>query len=397
LLLIVRILLSVATALSGYLLSLSRGGNSYLGCGSANCHDVLQSRWGYWLGIPVSLPALLLYLALLVVTFYLNEPTRLSWRKTAWTFANVGALTVVGAVLWFAFLQIAVLRKVCPVCMGTHLAGLVAACGILSVSPLRQPKKAGKESLSFPNPGAKTLLSALVGLTVLVVGQIAYQTTGSIVKVKSPGTSVDPANTKGRSVSLLNGQFRLSLQDEPLVGDPNAPHVLVNLFDYTCYACRVLHEQLAEAQKALSNQFVVVSLPAPLNRACNPAVTEAYPGHEEGCQYARVGLAVWRAKPSAFGPFTDWVFASEYPPPVAQAQLRAEELVGKQALASALQDSRIEEEIRRNVAIYATNYLAIGQHSLPQLFVGTNLTVGAFRKKEGLLKLLQDELHLKVD
>jgi protein-disulfide isomerase len=282
--------------------------------------------------------------------------------------------------------------------MGTHLAGLVAACGILSVSPLRQPKKAGKESLSFPNPGAKTIVrSALVGLTVLVVGQIAYQPTGSIVKVKSPGTSVDPANTQGRSVSLLNGQFRLSLQDEPLLGDPNAPHVLVNIFDYTCYACRVLHEQLAEAQKALSNQFVVVSLPAPLNRTCNPAVTEAYPGHEEGCEYARVGLAVWRAKPSAFGPFTDWVFSSEYPPPVAQAQLRAEELVGKQALASALQDSRIEEEIRRNVAIYATNYLAIGQHSLPQLFVGTNLTVGAFRKKEGLLKLLQDELHLKVD
>ena len=63
----VRLLCGVAFCVSAYLLYGSLTGDRLAGCGpESGCDAVLRSRWAYIFGLPVSLPALMLYLAVWV-------------------------------------------------------------------------------------------------------------------------------------------------------------------------------------------------------------------------------------------------------------------------------------------------------------------------------------------
>jgi len=56
----VRALLAVAILGAGYLAWLAIHNGSAAGCGpESGCNKVLQSRWAYWLDLPVSVPAVL--------------------------------------------------------------------------------------------------------------------------------------------------------------------------------------------------------------------------------------------------------------------------------------------------------------------------------------------------
>jgi len=70
----------------------------------------------------------------------------------------------------------------------------------------------------------------------------------------------------------------------------------------------------------------------------------------------------------------------------------AERLVGHDRLRRALADPSIEEQIRRDVQIYQVTFQKLGEHSLPQLIVGTNFTTGAFSRNDILLELIGNQL-----
>ena len=56
----IRLLFLAAALISAYLLSVSLSGGTAVGCApGSSCDAVLKSRWGYFLGIPVSLFAVL--------------------------------------------------------------------------------------------------------------------------------------------------------------------------------------------------------------------------------------------------------------------------------------------------------------------------------------------------
>jgi hypothetical protein len=87
------------------------------------------------------------------------------------------------------------------------------------------------------------------------------------------------------------------------------------------------------------------------------------------------------------------MFASEKPPPAAQAYDYAKQLVGEGALTRASQDPWIEQQLKLDVLIYELAY-RFGQGSMPQLIVGSNVAVGTFPQSE-LLQLLEKNLGLK--
>jgi hypothetical protein len=165
------------------------------------------------------------------------------------------------------------------------------------------------------------------------------------------------------------------------------------LFDYTCHHCQIMHKVLREAQALFSNDLVIASLPMPLAPGCNPLVKASHPDHVQACDYARLGLAVWRANRAKHAEFDDWLFASSRPPAVTQAVWRAEQLVGAEALARAQQDPWIEAQLRFNVAVYEVAYRA-GRGDMPQMIVGTNVVLGTFPKYE-LLSLLDRHWGLR--
>jgi protein-disulfide isomerase len=197
-----------------------------------------------------------------------------------------------------------------------------------------------------------------------------------------------------RPFSFYSGRFEIDLYEVPVIGPPQARHVAVSLFDYTCHHCKMMHERLLEAHRAFSNDLVIASLPMPLDPACNYTMRRTTPAHSNACDYARLGLAVWAADRTKHREFDDWLFAPESPPPLSEARNRAAALVGGEPLMRALGGEWVRQQLKLNVDIYATAYAA-GQGSMPQLIVTTNIAVGTFSREE-LFGILEKNFGLKA-
>lgn len=393
-----RLLLVIASVLSGYLAWGALSGETLAGCGpSSGCDKVLSSRWAYWLGIPVSVPALATYLGLLTGSFAIYGG-RASMRRTAWLSIIMLSVMVTGVVFWFSGLQVFVLNSFCKFCFATHGAAFVAAALLLKNAPaVRVPSK-DPSGIPF-----RTVLNAslagVVGLTVLAAGQMMVEKAGYRVKEIASGAPEQSKEPQPRVLSLHNGTIRLDLNEIPVIGSPSAPHVIVSLFDYTCHHCRDMHGLLMQAKARFTNQLAIASLPMPLDGNCNHLVKRTPPAHANACEYARLGLAVWRTDREAFEKFDSWVFDSWKPSsptavPLDQVRQHAIELVGEEKLNLALADEWVNRQIQTNVAIYQANIREVGSGSMPQLILGQSVSVGALNRVDQLYKMIGERFGL---
>src|SRR5436309_12183590 len=139
-LLLVRLLMAGAIGVSGYLAWTSLSGGAVAGCGpDSGCDKVLHSRWAYWLGIPVSVPALLVYVAVLGLSFRLGGKNPAAQQRKVWPLLVGAALMVMGGAIWFTGLQLFVIHSFCKFCMTGHALG-VAAAAIILVKALIRPE-----------------------------------------------------------------------------------------------------------------------------------------------------------------------------------------------------------------------------------------------------------------
>ncbi len=448
---LVQLLLLVALGCSAYLAYLSLTGGQAVGCGpDSGCDKVLSSRWARWLGVPVSFFAVLTDGVFLVATSRLGRGVAVSAQRTAWALVYPCALLVAGAAVWFIVLQLAVLKSICPYCMTAHGCGLVASLLAIFSAPRRpgqlKPWELDTTIFLAPSMFRRGLLLAGLGLTALVAGQVLHEPQTFVVQrlpqtssATNPPTgsnippapavtrigSNDPAAavqtnaglataspvettrpTNGQSASMptatppgprrlfpvYQGRFQLNLADLPLIGAATNEQVMVALHDYTCHHCRTMHPVVMEAQNTFSNQLVVVTLPMPFEPSCNPLMQRPNPNHTNACLYAQLGLAVFRADRSKHHAYEDYLFTGEKPPPIDAARRVAVELVGEDALVTALNDPWVDQHIKLGVALYAVAYQA-RQGSMPQFIVGERLAVGTIPRDQ-FMDLLIQGLHL---
>ena len=388
---IAGVLLLVAAIVAAYLGWASLSGGLAIGCGpESGCDKVLQSRFAYWLGIPVSLLAIPVYIATGVCAFRLRKSPDC---RMGWTIATAGSLLVIGAAIWFAGLQVLAVRAFCRFCMAAHLSGAAGAALLLWT------RTRAKDNVRISWATASAVV--IVALGTLVAGQYLHQPKTFAVSNIAGAQGGTPKPTAGvpqatpqRILSIYGGQFQLNAAELPVVGSPAAPHLIVSLFDYTCHHCRTMHAVLLQVQRNFSNALGIISLPMPLDPACNAIVKQTHPDHVNACAYARLSLAVWRARPSAHATFDHWLFAPERPPAVEEAHRYASELVGVVALQTAMSDPWVNEQIQRDIAVYDAAYRA-GQGSMPQLIIGNKVAVGTM-PLENIYQLLDDELNLKT-
>src|SRR5262245_41213160 len=98
----IRVLAGIAIVICSYLLVTSIRGGHVAGCGPATgCEDVLRSPWAYWMGLPISLPALLLYASLFAGTFWATSRTPAARREETRTFLSWAACLILVAAAWF--------------------------------------------------------------------------------------------------------------------------------------------------------------------------------------------------------------------------------------------------------------------------------------------------------
>lgn len=440
---LVRLLLGFALAVSGYLLFVSLTSGAAAGCGpDSACDRVLKSRWAYWLGIPVSLPALLIYAGFLGSTFALTRKSPVT-KRLAWRLMFTAALLILGAAVWFIALMLISVKGVCPFCLAAHAAGLFAAIVVLCNAPIRPIPELSwqieKQVYVPPDMARRLAMFAGVALLGLAGGQLLHKKQLNIVKTLPAMTNAAPApanlqtggiyrllssttipapktnpvavlpplaNTvppppttnptvqKGplRVITTHSGHFQYNLSELPLLGPLDAANVIVSLFDYTCHHCHIMHGHLQEALRQFSNSLAVVSLPMPLDAECNPLVTRTPRVATNACNYARLGLAVWRADRTRFPQFEEFMWARPTPPPIMEATTHAANLVGADNLARALADKWVSDRLQMDVSIYHTNVLMLGNGSMPQLIIGQKVSAGSLTDAEALVKLLRENL-----
>jgi uncharacterized membrane protein len=423
---VVRLLILGAAGVSGYLLSVSLSGGNAVGCGPGSaCDEVLQSRWAYVLDIPVSALALAIDLALLFTTFACGPQSTPRQRRGAWEIIVPCSVLVLGAALWFVALQAFVLHRFCPWCMTAHACGALAATLLLARVPVTHGAERRDKLPAVPRSTVlKFAIGALVAVALLGIAQTfvprksysvstvptvgasaavdsvfigvrrtnappavaasAVRTNASPAIAPSPKTNTVSAGVpSGKIFDVLGGRFHLDVARVPLWGSPDAPLKLLSLFDYTCHHCQEMHERVVEVQRSFGNKLAVVSLPMPLDARCNPLMRGTPPPHMNACDYARIGLAVWRAKPDALAPFDDWLFGASTwqpparrPPPLAEVRDKAMALVGMMPFEAASRDAWIEQQLRTDIDIYSVSAREFRNSAMPQFMIGTNIVSG---------------------
>ena len=176
---------AIALASSGYLTYVAMTSSKIAGCGGGglfSCGHVISSRWSLWLGIPVSLLAVGLYLTL-VISLIVGASKSLSSsvRHIGWAVTSILAIAAGLSAIWFISLQVFALKHLCSYCLVAHGCGLVAASAVVWLRPIGL---AGMKTIS---------IASLAGVAVLIGGQLLTQApkTYRIEKFEAPTSDSD--------------------------------------------------------------------------------------------------------------------------------------------------------------------------------------------------------------
>jgi uncharacterized membrane protein len=375
----VRLLAALAAGIAAYLLSVSLS-EAGLPAGS---------RWASVFGISVTIPALVAYLGLLAASVPAGS-SQPSTRAVGWFVMALLAGIIGVAAVWFVALQAFVLKTWCPWCLAEHGVGLLLAVLIFATFP--------RDVSLVPGVSRRLSLVACVMLGLFGVGLLAAgQALGPAPKstlIRLPSDrNADSGPGPGRQISVLNGSLPLVVADEPVLGDPQAKHLVVILFDYCCPHCRETHGHLLDGMTKYPNQYALVLLPMPLDKSCNVHVEETEPRFQDACELARLALAVWKADRMKFAEFDRRLFEPEQPRPLAEARAKAVSLIGQENLAAALRDPEIEKTLQRNIAAYDRSTAG----RIPVILSPEFATiVGRPADAEELFGILETELKLQV-
>ena len=394
-----RALLAAAVLLASYLAYFSLSGAALPGCRPEDgCGDALSSSWATWLGVPVSVPAVALYLTLLAATFALERKRPQVTRRRLWIASLALGSMILVAAIWFVGLQMFALEQWCKWCTTTHLFASGAAGIMIHQARIATQSQARSAGIAPHRPRQRILSTkevkwfaagaAALGWVVLAVGQLTSAApAGAATAEIAPSASAQP-ESKG-TIVLHKGRFKLNPAELPLIGPANAKAILVGLFDTTCHHCRETRRVVKKAIERASGRLAIISLPMPLDKECNHLVTRTTKEHTHACEYGALALGVFRAKPAAFPEFENWLFEPVEPPSIEQARNKAMELVGVQALSLAMRDPWIGERLVLNIELYEANAHASGGDTrLPQIVIGDTLTQGTISSPDDLFQLL---------
>lgn len=402
---LIRACLLAALGIALFLGVTSLKGDGVPGCGpESECDRVLSSRWASLGGLPVSLLAAPIYLALLV----------LSWQaKPNWKAICALGVLLIAEAAWFVGLQFFVLRAFCKFCMAAHIAGVIAAvtwlrqtpipggialrwgtvgvalAAVAAVAQVVTPQRSAK---LMPTPAAVAPASAVVEAApkkdapALSAGAVA-NTPAVAAAAPAPAAIPEPVE----EFAIVGGQFKLKLNEMPVLGVRGAPKKVVKLFDYTCHHCRDLHHHFEAVLKKYPNSMTVISLPVPLEPGCNPLMRRANPQHQNACEYARLGLAVFYNAPEKLHDYDAYIFGPSRPPAIDEARAYAGKLIGKD-IAAALADARINTQLNLDIQIYAANSRVGGKSSMPQLIFADGTSIGHVPTADALESILRQAM-----
>ena len=302
--------ISIVLALLGFLITAyltmqSLTSDTVAGCGGdSSCVEVLTSRWASLGPIPVSLLGLLTYLAVLLglgarmgSRGYSPLGDRLLW---------IAPPLLIIASLWFTVLQIVSVGAICPFCMASHGIGFVLACLLIF----------GVMRTTIVDPKPILVLSFVAG-GLLILGQTMFPPAPPTLDApqRAPNPFADQDGDTwiddARYISLFGGELQFVLQDVPYIGEPDAEHVVVVLFDYACPHCQTLHKMLDEAIEKDPTRFVLVPIPLSIHEDHSPYIASDNERFAASHQLALISMAVGAIDREKYKAYDRWLFNSD--------------------------------------------------------------------------------------
>lgn len=428
----------VALGAAGYLTWKSWSDGVVAGCmadGAFDCDDVLASRWSKWFGVPVAALGGLAYLGIVATVW----PAAGRPRGAAMSILLALASTVVATALWFVGLQLFQLQSFCLYCMIVHGCGLTVAGLVLAMyltaDPLAKPAArravVGMSESHIPSFVASrptdepsvspvvAMVCAAIGVVVLIGGQVlgpdSSTTALSEIELKSVANRpVNTASDEEQTPDFMENKSTTQALDDaepaeperllsfvglaqpvdtyavPMVGDPEAEHVVVELLDYTCTHCRKLHPRLLRARERYGDQLGIVLYHAPLSSGCNDHMPPGRKGRPSACEYAHLAISVWMLAPEHFSEFHNWLMEGRLPPPLGKAKQRAMELAGDKVLL----DQRLKSDITERLRLHCANWHELDS-GLPILLFGDSAVQGGGKTDDELFATLEQRLGIE--
>lgn len=337
-----------ALLISGYLSFVSLVlGVAPAGCGAGSgCGQVLASHYATIMGLPVSIPALGVYVPAIVLLLLVKRR-----KQNAQTPAMLRALLVLaagvifGSVIWFTFLQFFVLREACFYCMLSHALGTWAAIMLLLIAIRMDRSSTSADATHAPTADralhAHILLPLLLGLGFSGIFALAQWSQPEIVRYIELPTQgdYDLTDRRGRHIGLLDGEVTFTVQDMPHDGSLDAQHVLVLMYDYACPHCRTLHHMAGQMVRDGELDALLVYMPMAIHPACNPYMAGALERFDQSCALAHISLTIFLASREDWQAFDGWMFQTQQPRTVAQAR----DYVAEHISATLLDDPQWQE------------------------------------------------------
>lgn len=342
-----------------------------------DCGHLLSSQWAEWMGVPVSLLGAAVYLVMLVAVLWLPSPdARKRWL--AWRVLMFASLVAVTSGVWFTYLQASRHEAYCFYCMATHSCSLILFLLLLFRASISQWSALVVTAAAFLATGA------------LIGGQLVFVPKDRPRQNFMPSIITDNGPGQDRELTFSNGGFVLRLSEGWLVmGSPDAKHLIVELYDYTCPSCRLTYAQLMEARSRYGDQLAVVAVVTPLSAKCNPSIDINDRRFLGSCELARLSLAVASVDRAVWMKFHHWLFESQRPRDPIEAEAKAAEMIGRDKLDAAMRDRWVDEQLARHMKLFAL----VGMDGLPVILWGPKVQRDLYEKLEFDLGVTPNPSH----
>lgn len=320
------------------------------GCGpGSGCDEVLRSPWSQVLGLRTAMVAVFTYALLIGATWPVSGLADWQLRSRPLVRQTLAA-AVVGAVVWFVYLQFFEIGAVCMWCMSAHAAGLVVAgltfwrdrragriqpasvvLGLLGAVALAAAQLLNPPGATITQgPDEAVAAAALLASERSTSAAAGTQNQSENQSEKPYGNQSENQAEPGPSAaaasatrSLLRGLVTIDPASTPALGPADAAERVAVMLDYACPHCRGAHALLLE------RGVRVLVLPVPLHSDCNPSIN---PGgmparFDDSCALAELGVAVFLAGgEAAYAAFDAAMFESPTPPSAPEAETLAARL-----------------------------------------------------------------------
>jgi thiol-disulfide isomerase/thioredoxin len=211
-------------------------------------------------------------------------------------------------------------------------------------------------------------------------------------------TSGSDEPKKKRLVKFLGGKLTLDVYEHPVIGSPEAPHIVVEMISYDCPHCRKMFPIMEHALERYGDQVALLIMVQPLDKECNKLVTDPAMSHPGSCAVAKLAMGIARVNPGAFASFHEFLMSTKDKPPDFQAALpKAYVLADRDRLRKLTQSDELDKQLESYVDLFATLQKRSGKQNfgLPVQIIGDQVMNGSVEHEEDVFKAWEQNLGIK--